>query len=412
MKKENKESLHWVVIGAISALIGLMVARVSYATFELHLFWSILVGAVTFTVCGLLMYDFKQVKKAFANAYKHACKVPSLISDLLDERRECKLKIQENRKTRVAIRYMLYRKKIFWTVRKAELWIVAWVLSLCSLSFIPLIINGTIFSLVILVPTVFTIECILLALATHIRDSESYRSRRLEIKRLFYIIPYQVLRNERGVLYSYRTFEGHNGLIHKKTHERFELYTWRFFRNRKIFAYEESESFENYFGQSVRFSAGTGCYNRIVDLTREDLEKLFSESGIHTARGQFDCICDLFVKREKERFLKWNPVSMICRGIYWLFTKDEDESRPICDIAKFIGVFFSKLFLGLNTHARRVIFCTSLIGFTTGVIAEWGFDSPATSPFWCLGSGFVFGVLQNGLYQLTKKRLQRFVESY
>ncbi len=76
----------------------------------------------------------------------------------------------------------------------------------------------------------------------------------------------------------------------------------------------------------------------------------------------------------------------------------------------FVLVFFSRLFLLLNTRARFAIFTCSFVGFTSGIVAE-RFGAYREAPLICLAGGFAFGLVEHWVFVLAEKPLRNFVHS-
>jgi hypothetical protein len=75
----------------------------------------------------------------------------------------------------------------------------------------------------------------------------------------------------------------------------------------------------------------------------------------------------------------------------------------------FVKEFVAVLYCLLNTSARRAIFVCSVVGYFAGFAAEF-LGAHVTAPFWCFGTGFVLGFMQNYIFKHVEHRLRAIIE--
>ncbi len=149
-------------------------------------------------------------------------------------------------------------------------------------------------------------------------------------------------------------------------------------------------------------------------------ERRVPESGTQKIKVTFKEGSDFLIAQQRELFLKYNPITIALRSgirlVHLALAAPSFVRRATPFVLGYVRIvtlgtlrFVLKCYRGLNSVARRAIFACSCVGFFAGWAAEW-FGAHATSPFWCFGVGFVFGCVQNWIFECLKERISAFLE--
>ncbi len=169
-------------------------------------------------------------------------------------------------------------------------------------------------------------------------------------------------------------------------------------------------------------------FGALIEPKDDPFEDVYLCEVLGRRRHRKDCTKSL--KQTFHSLLMFNPigisilftgmvlsiVAFTCLGIGKFIQYVPELSRKVYRKSRigivtgtlFVLIFFSRLFLLLNTRARLAIFTCSFVGFMSGVVAEW-FGAYREAPLICLAAGFAFGLVEYLVYRQFERRVRGFL---
>lgn len=370
-------SFHLASVGGIAGLIGFLSARHVHVELAWHLMPSMLLGIAVFAALGVWMYQPREAARQISSSWRS---VRNDIKVAIVEFRSMRQEIARMSRQKKNIRTTMYTLLINRTILVRHVYVgllcLTWLYALA----IPLFVDSgdwllTYVTVCLAGTTAFVPIWYVVHLVVTYGDTQNQNVQFV----LWSLVPQLVWRKYRA----------------SSTH----------FAARRI-RHDES-----------LYCPGICLRNLLYFHVRE---RRVPEPGTQKIKVTFSEGANFLIAQRRDLFVRYNPVSLAVRLCIWLARlvpltpSFVMRATPIVwGYVRIVALgmlrFVLRCYRGLNSVARRAIFACSCVGFFAGWTAQW-LGAHATSPFWCFGVGFVFGCVQNWIFQCLKERISAFLE--